>query len=53
VAALFDGLALHAAHTDVDVGALRREAEVMLVEMLGLDEQRPVRRRRHSTAQRR
>jgi AcrR family transcriptional regulator len=37
IAALFDGLALHAAHTDIDVAELRVEAKRMLVEMLGLE----------------
>jgi AcrR family transcriptional regulator len=47
VAALFDGLALHAAHTDVDVAELRAEAERIVVEMLGLEQRVTARRRRH------
>jgi hypothetical protein len=46
VAALFDGLALHAAHTDVDVAELRAEAERIVVEMLGLEQRVTARRRR-------
>jgi AcrR family transcriptional regulator len=40
IAAMFDGLAVHGAHSEVDVGELRRQAEDTLGQLLGLPKKR-------------